>query len=368
MIRLSFTCAVLALLAGHLDALQMREECVTPNSSRGTCIEVKDCTPLLDLLKAKPLSQAQLEYLRKLQCGFNDRKPLVCCSQQDPELKPPDAEVVEDVSSHRNLPLLRNDICGQFSDDRLIGRLTVYLNEMPWMALIAYSESKGNESTFRCGGTIINDFYILTAAHCFDYLKNGIRPIDCEEEEFMDMKSCAPEPEDIPIAQMVVHPQYTGKSGLQNDIALIRLTSQINFSSDSVRPVCLPIGLSVQEQNLVGKWLTVAGWGVTEKYTSSRVLLKGNVPVKSNAECEQLYKNQLQISNTSQLCTGGVRDTCNRDSGGPLTYYGPMEGSLRVIQHGIVSFGPQTCGNTELPAVYTRVGYYMKWILDNISS
>ncbi|KAG8236449.1 hypothetical protein J437_LFUL016745 [Ladona fulva] len=370
----------------------MREACVTPNSSRGTCIEVRDCTPLLNLLQAKPLSQANLEYLRKSQCGFHDRQPLVCCPRQNPAPKPPNVEVVEDVSRHRNLPLLRNDLCGPLSDDRIIGGNITKINELPWMALIAYSGSKGNASPFRCGGTVINDFYILTAGHCVKFLKSGIRPqltsvplftsiyvrlgehdldsrIDCEEDQIYGTKTCAPEPQDIPIAQAVAHPQYTGKSDLRNDIALIRLTRQINFTPDSVRPVCLPIGLSVQEQNLVGKKLTVAGWGVTENRTSSRVLLKVDVPVKSHAECAQVYKNQVQISKTSQLCAGGVRnggDSCNGDSGGPLTYYGPVEGSVRAIQHGVVSFGPRACGTTGLPGVYTRVGYYMKWILDNI--
>ncbi|KAG8236452.1 hypothetical protein J437_LFUL016749 [Ladona fulva] len=280
----------------------MHEECVTTNSSQGTCMEVRDCTPILDLLKAEPLPQAKLEYLRKSQCGFHDRKPLVCCPQQDPGLKPPDAEVVEDLTSHRNLPLLRNDLCGPLSDDRIIG---------------------GNRVKKR------KYFQMRRDNH------QRLLHINCGS---------------LRQAPHVWHSPV---------------------SIDSVRPVCLPIGLSLQEQNLVGKKLTVAGWGVTENNTSSRALLKVDVPVESNAKCIKVYKNQVQITETSQLCAGGERDggqSCHGDSGGPLTYYGPVEGSVRIIQHGIVSFGPQTCGTTGLPAVYTRVGYYMKWILDNISS
>lgn len=71
----------------------------------------------------------------------------------------------------------------------------------------------------------------------------------------------------------------------------------------------------------------------------------------------------------SQLCAGGVpdKDSCGGDSGGPLMYPGRARGvGVRYVQRGIVSYGSKRCGVGGYPGVYTRVAYYMKWILDNI--
>lgn len=70
------------------------------------------------------------------------------------------------------------------------------------------------------------------------------------------------------------------------------------------------------------------------------------------------------------MCAGGVqgRDSCAGDSGGPLLHTQALDGlgDIRYVQQGVVSFGPRNCGSEGLPGVYTRVPYYMDWILDTI--
>lgn len=70
----------------------------------------------------------------------------------------------------------------------------------------------------------------------------------------------------------------------------------------------------------------------------------------------------------SQICAGGKKgiDTCKGDSGGPLVYPGKLLG-LKFIQYGIVSFGVGKCSlETMNPGVYTKVTYFLKWILDEL--
>ena len=39
----------------------------------------------------------------------------------------------------------------------------------------------------------------------------------------------------------------------------------------------------------------------------------------------------------------------------------------RVVQVGVVSFGPRRCGTKGVPAIYTKVDQYMSWILDSVN-
>lgn len=99
------------------------------------------------------------------------------------------------------------------------------------------------------------------------------------------------------------------------------------------------------------------------------VLLQARLPLVTNEECKEAYKILSPIW-YKQMCAGGQNDveTCLGDSGGPLQGHGIYtDGTVRVIQYGIVSYGPQQCGIAGIPGVYTRVSYYMDWILDNMT-
>lgn len=84
-------------------------------------------------------------------------------------------------------------------------------------------------------------------------------------------------------------------------------------------------------------------------------------------ECRRVYAKVAPITHL-QLCAGGVNksDSCGGDSGGPLHAVGLLNDDTRYIQHGIVSFGPRLCGSDGMPGVYTKVSYYMDWILNNL--
>lgn len=89
----------------------------------------------------------------------------------------------------------------------------------------------------------------------------------------------------------------------------------------------------------------------------------------TNDECNDVYKQAQKSITNKQMCAGGKngKDSCGGDSGGPLMVKMQISTyDIRTFQQGIVSYGPRFCGIQGLPGVYTRVAYYMDWILDNL--
>lgn len=81
-----------------------------------------------------------------------------------------------DVTRHPNLRLLDHDLCGPISQQKIFGGNKTGVFDFPWMALIAYQTKNGPD--FRCGGSLINKRYVLTAAHCVTDLPSGKSTID----------------------------------------------------------------------------------------------------------------------------------------------------------------------------------------------
>lgn len=94
--------------------------------------------------------------------------------------------------------------------------------------------------------------------------------------------------------------------------------------------------------------------------------LKVKVPVADQRECSTVFQRVNRMVGRSQLCAGGEagQDSCRGDSGGPLM--GPHGPGQAWVVVGVVSYGPTPCGLQGWPGVYTRVGYYVDWILSNM--
>lgn len=135
---------------------------------------------------------------------------------------------------------------------------------------------------------------------------------------------------------------------------------------ENTRPVCLPLD-KARNYNFTDRNCLVTGWGVTETGRGSPELLKVQIPAVPQDECVRLYQNIAKIT-PQQMCAGGKTkgDSCGGDSGGPLHVNAHLHGDTRLVQQGIVSFGPRNCGGGQLPGIYTRVAHYMDWILDNM--
>ncbi|XP_066939221.1 trypsin-1-like [Macrobrachium rosenbergii] len=232
---------------------------------------------------------------------------------------------------------------------RIVGGNPSSVHEYPWQVAI----TKSNLYRPYCGGSIICDRWILTAAHCvYGQLAANNLVVIGEHQWTSTSDTSVTEPREI--QQIIIHPDYDVQF-MDNDIALIQLKTPITFpSNNKIAPVCLPSGNSLYE-NVDA---VATGWG-TLSYGGSQpsTLYEVTLPTMTNTRCSSLINGITD----NMICAGvdqGGRDTCTGDSGGPLV---TASSTGFMEQIGIASWG-YGCGDPRKPGVYTRVTRYMTWI------
>ncbi|XP_053674146.1 transmembrane protease serine 9-like [Anopheles nili] len=242
--------------------------------------------------------------------------------------------------------------CGERNDaSRIVGGQATGVNEFPWMARLSYF------NRFYCGGMLINDRYVLTAAHCVKGFMWFMIKVTFGEHNRCD-DSVRPETRFVlrAIAQKFSFLNF------DNDIALLRLNDRVPIT-DFIRPICLP---SDPDNAYVGTNGTATGWGtLKEDGKPSCVLQEVEVPVLSNEVCSTQTNYTASMITDNMLCAGylgvGEKDSCQGDSGGPLI---AEREDKRYELIGVVSWG-NGCARPYYPGVYTRVTRYLDWIREN---
>ncbi|CAN2390456.1 Domain of unknown function (DUF1986), partial [Pristimantis euphronides] len=248
-------------------------------------------------------------------------------------------------------------VCGSpLVSVRIFGGTDVAEGAWPWHASILFSGGPV------CGGSLISNQWVLSAAHCFDPSPSPSLYTVVLGAHKLDLPS--PNVLRAPVQRLVIHPQYNGPEG-SGDIALVQLSRPVTYST-AIRPVCLPpISMVFQP----GTSCYVTGWGRTrynEFLAFPRTLQQVMVPLISRETCDRMYHVGSSTSATEaiiksdQICAGyqaGQHDSCIGDSGGPLV--SKVNGYW--YQVGIVSWG-EDCGLPNRPGVYTSVQAYRSWI------
>ncbi|XP_073819647.1 lectizyme [Musca autumnalis] len=214
-----------------------------------------------------------------------------------------------------------------------------------------------------CAGTIINEHWILTAAHCLSnpqMVANSVVVAGCHD---IHSRNESPHVQLRHIDYYVRHELYIGGAN-PYDIALIYTKEPLVFDK-FVQPANLP------EQDIEPEgYGTLYGWGnvsmtIVPKFPHK--LQKANMPILDLELCEQvLASSGMQLHDTN-LCTGpltGGVSICTADSGGPLMQDEVIDvlGNTRPTIIGIVSWGKMPCGQKNAPSVFVRVSAFTEWI------
>lgn len=253
----------------------------------------------------------------------------------------------------------KKDSCYKRVSELIIGGKEAIPREFPHMALLGIE--KDSKIEWMCGGTLISEDFVMTAGHCIVDGLNLIRLGDLN----LNKTTEDAQPENYRIEEIILHPEYNrsiAETFRYNDIALIKLNSTVKFNP-YIRPACLSNIPEIPDK------LIATGWGKTGFLGSnSNILLKVQLEPFTIGECNKIFSNQSGLAvgiKDTQICAGSrfdSSDTCSGDSGGPLqTIHSDLYCMYSVF--GITSVG-FACGTKNVPAIYTNVYSYIKWIED----
>jgi len=249
------------------------------------------------------------------------------------------------------------------ASSRVVGGNDASPHSIPWQ--VGILNVKDGFSSMDCGGTLLTEKHVLSAAHC-TFLRNGdlllaseivVVVAEHDQSKFSDGI-------DHEIIRYTNHPQYNLQTD-DYDFSMLHLTLPVKLGDRAV-PACLP-DLRFSDDKLVGKYLTVSGWGNLHGtgYEYPKLLQTVDVPVVSQDDCRRAYLPFGRKVENSMICAGyitGGKDSCDGDSGGPLTY--KENGRSYLI--GVVSWGHETCAKPKYPGVYARVTTALDWIQEEL--
>ncbi|XP_064548308.1 phenoloxidase-activating factor 3 [Drosophila montana] len=388
--------SLVLLAVPTLVSTQADNSCYTPIGEFGYCVPAQQCQFVRNLQSTYGRNIPRLiqNQLRQMACNIGQRSVFhLCCpsaavitaqsggndnrntfSARNPtttEIPQSTGQATGDLKriDSRGMELLNSVTeCGKKANTKLSGGEIARLGEFPWLALLKYETS---ERPFLCGGSLIADRFVLTAAHCVTRNKKliGVRlgehNLGTEKDcEFLGgrVEHCLPPYEEFGLEDVRPHPNY---NSINNDIALIKLDRPVQFKTH-IKPICLPIDRKSQDISYDQSFF-ISGWGRTENNEPSSVLLKAVVKRQNHNVCRNFYDDAHVNQNHICAAGEGVVHTCPGDSGGPLFFRNSFKDTIRFVQYGIVSYGGRRCGQRQnQPGVFASVLDMLPWITQNL--
>ncbi|XP_066511783.1 transmembrane protease serine 3 [Hoplias malabaricus] len=226
---------------------------------------------------------------------------------------------------------------------RIVGGAITVPGQYPWQVSLQY------QNQYLCGGSLITNQWIVTAAHCVYGFANpaswSVR-VGIVEQPVNGAT-------DLSVSKILYHGSYRPES-LSYDVALIKVAQPVTFNGQ-VQPICLP---NFEESFTAGSVCWISGWGATQSGGEVSVSLHSAlVPLLSSRECGN---SKVSPWNICAGFPGGGADTCQGDSGAPLA----CEHSVWKLV-GVASWA-LGCGQSHSPGIYTSVVHALPWIHQNL--
>ncbi|OWF48873.1 chymotrypsinogen A-like [Mizuhopecten yessoensis] len=228
---------------------------------------------------------------------------------------------------------------------RIVGGQSALEGEWPWQ--VSFHDVTGHF----CGGSLINDQWVVTAAHCLQRHTPTDVTIYLGEHHLDNVTG---NENKLTTSEWVVHPTYApSQRGTPNDIALVKLDRAVDITGNYVRTACLPGSMDVFDET---DHCVISGWGNSMGTADEKYLQHISVPITPSSACNDSWNG---VINNGHVCVGhGDVGACGGDSGGPLV-------CLRddhYILVGVTSWGSFSCQHYGYPNIYTRVTSYLEWI------
>ena len=245
---------------------------------------------------------------------------------------------------------------------RIINGMEAKSAEFPWQVAV----SSRNDDLFQgqyCGGTVVHERWIVTAAHCFDpdetqtFVAAGI--VDLSNPQGVQLRQ---------VASWTLHPDYD-EFTFDNDVALLELTSPIDMTAcgdrcqtiDILTPQTAPTHMPLGTSALISGWGNrIQGFNEEEEFDAPHRLEWASVSI---LDCLNSTDYDPADITGNMFCAGSAsapfRDACQGDSGGPLVV--PRTDGTGFVLAGVVSWGTG-CGVEDFPGVYARIANYDGWI------
>ncbi|XP_053674803.1 collagenase-like [Anopheles nili] len=228
---------------------------------------------------------------------------------------------------------------------RVVNGETASLGQFPYQVRLTVNLANGQRAL--CGGSLLSDEWVLTAAHCVQKAKSldvHLGAVDFDDKTNDGRVVLVSE-------NFFAHEKYNPLF-VVNDVALVKLPEKVQFN-DRVKPVALPSGNSDYTERPV----VVSGWGLMK--TGGEVaqeLQYATLKVITNVECSKTF-SPLVVRKSTVCARGDEKQSpCNGDSGGPLV----LADEKTLV--GVVSFGHALGCERGFPAAFSRVTSYRDWV------